>query len=153
MNSKIKRIEPLIEKKLSSMGLELYKLKVVKAGSRQILRLFIDNKNGVTIKDCERVSNEISVLLDVENFSQKPYTLEVSSPGIDRILTTEKDFKRVIGRKINLHLKESGEKSRKVQGRLIACSDGRLTVEMPKGIKMISISNIYSGKQEIAFKG
>jgi ribosome maturation factor RimP len=145
-------IESIVEEKLASLGYELYELKLIKAGSRSILRLFIDKEGGITVDDCEKASNEISVLLDVENFSQRPYTLEVSSPGIDRPLTTEKDFKRAIGNTIRLRLKESDGKSTTLHGNLIGCSNGNLTIETQKGIKTISISNIHGGKIEITFK-
>ena len=108
-NSIIESIKPVIEKKLTSMGLELYELKCIKAGSRLILRIFIDKDSSVTVDDCEKASHEISILLDVENFSQTPYTLEVSSPGIDRPLTTEKEFRRLVGNDIRVHFKEGGK--------------------------------------------
>ena len=75
----------------------------------------VDSENGVTISDCENISNELSVLLDVENFSAgRPYNLEVSSPGIDRQLRTE-GFRRTIGRDVVLHLTE-GIEGRNDQG-------------------------------------
>ncbi|MFP4417547.1 MAG: ribosome maturation factor RimP, partial [Chitinispirillaceae bacterium] len=77
---KLDRIRPLIEKKVQSLGLELYEIKYIRGG-RSILRVYIDKESGVTIDDCELVSNELSMLLDVEEFSRSPYTLEVSSPG------------------------------------------------------------------------
>lgn len=152
MSAAIKQIEPLVEKKLAALGIELYELKYIKAGSRSILRIFIDKEGGITVSDCEKVSHEISVLLDVENFSQKPYALEVSSPGIDSPLTTEKEFKRVVGNNIKLRLKKSGGKNKTVYGKLTECSNGNLTVETQKGTEMISLSNVYNGKIELAFK-
>lgn len=148
----IELLEPVVEKKLASLGYELYDLKLLKAGSRSILRLFIDKKGGITIDDCQKASNELSVLLDVENFSQKPYTLEVSSPGIDRPLTTEKDFNRAVGNTIQLRLNKSEGKSNTLYGILTACANGNLTVETQKGIQTISIANVSIGKIEVTFK-
>jgi ribosome maturation factor RimP len=134
------------------MGFDLYKLKFIKAGTHSILRIFIDKEEGITIKDCEEASHEISILLDVENFYNKKYTLEVSSPGIDRLLTTEKDFKRVIGKNIKLRLKEPDKKNSAVKGKLLECVDGSLTIDIQKEIKKVPVSNIVSGKTEITFK-
>ena len=150
-NSLIESVKPVIEKKLASMGLELYELKCVKAGSRLIVRIYIDKDGSVTVDDCEKASNEISILLDVENFSQISYTLEVSSPGIDRTLTTEKDFRRAVGNTVKLHLKRSEEKNKTVLGRLVTCSNGNINIEMVKGMQTIPLSDINSGKIEIKF--
>ena len=148
-NSIIESIKPVIEKKLTSMGLELYELKCIKAGSRLILRIFIDKDSSVTVDDCEKASHEISILLDVENFSQTPYTLEVSSPGIDRPLTTEKEFRRMVGNDIRVHFKDNENKKRKASGRLVACLDGNVAIETAKGLKTIPLRDITSGKIEI----
>lgn len=148
----VEQIEPIIEKKLTSLGYELFDIKFIRAGSRSILRLFIDKKGGITVDDCERVSHDISVVLDVENFSKAHYTLEVSSPGMDRPLTSEKDFVRAIGNTVRFRLKETEGKSRTLQGKLTACSNGTCTVETAKGSTTIALSNIYSGKIEVAFK-
>lgn len=150
-NSLIERVKPVIEKKLASMGLELYELKCVKAGSRLIVRIYIDKDGSITVDDCEKASNEISILLDVENFSQISYTLEVSSPGIDRTLTTEKDFRRAVGNTVKLNLKRSEEKNKTVLGRLVTCSNGNINIEMVKGMQTIPLSDINSGKIEIKF--
>lgn len=146
------RIESVIEEKLATMGYELYELKDIRAGSRSILRLFVDNANGITVKECEKISHEISILLDVENFSQSPYTLEVSSPGIDRPLVTEKDFKRAVGNRIRFRLKGPEGKSSTLNGKLIDCANGVCTVETKKEKKEIPLSTIFSGKIEITFK-
>ena len=129
-------VEVLIREKLSLMGFDLYELKFIKAGSHSILRIFIDHENGepISIKDCEETSHEISNILDEEDFyKDKRYTLEVSSPGIDRPLISEKDFKRVIGKNIRLRLKESSEKNNALKGKLIDCKDGNLNIETKKG--------------------
>ena len=151
-NLPIERVKPIIEEKLVSMGLELYELKCIKAGSRLIVKVYIDKDGSVTVDDCEKASNEISILLDVENVTQKPYTLEVSSPGIDRPLTTEKDFRRAVGNNVKLSLKRSEGKNKTVLGRLVTCSHGDLNIETVKGMQTISLSDVNSGKIEIKFK-
>lgn len=145
-------IELLLERKLTELDMDLVESKIVRAGSRSILKLFIDKEGGITIDDCEKVSKEISVLLDENNFSQNPYTLEVSSPGVDRKLISEKDFKRVVGKNISLHLKSSDSNTKIKSGRLISCSMGNLIIETGKGTEIISIANVNSGKIVVMFK-
>lgn len=148
-HSIIENIKQVVEKKLASMGLELYELKCIKAGSRILVRVFIDKDGAVTVNDCEKASNEISILLDVEGFSQSPYTLEVSSPGIDRPLTTEKDFRRAVGNEVRIYFRDNENKNRTVSGRLVTCSEGNIAVETVKELKTIPLSDITSGKIEI----
>jgi ribosome maturation factor RimP len=148
----MRRIEPLLAEKVASLGLELYETKFFRAGSRGILRIFIDKPGGLTIADCERASHEISVLLDVENFSNTPYTLEVSSPGLDRPLIAEKDFKRVLGNQIKVQVKEGEDKDKTLYGRLLSCADNSITLETEQGQKQLSLNYITGGKVEISFK-
>ncbi len=148
----LERIEPVVEEKLAAMGYELYDVKYIQSGSRSVLRIFVDNEQGITVKDCERISHEISVLLDVENFSHTPYTLEVSSPGIDRPLVTEKDFKRVIGKSVRFRIQHSDGKIKTLTGKLIACDNAICTVESGTETTEIPLKTVLSGKIEITFK-
>ena len=142
----------VIEQRLHVLGVELYDLKYIRAGSHSALKIFIDKESGVTIQDCENVSHELSVLLDVENFSNNPYTLEVSSPGLDRVLTTEKDFSRAKGRKVSVRLHGyNGMENSCVCGTVISCIDGTLCLEINKEKNIIPFSQVLSGKVEITF--
>ncbi|MFW5959982.1 MAG: ribosome maturation factor RimP [Chitinivibrionales bacterium] len=100
MEKKVREIEPVIQEKVASLGYELVDIKYIRAGSKSILRVFVDGDNGITADDCEAVSKEISLLLDVENFSSSGYTLEVSSPGIDRPFSTDRDYERAAAREL-----------------------------------------------------
>jgi ribosome maturation factor RimP len=152
MTLPIEKVTPAIERKLAEMGLELFEIKLIQAGSRRILRIYIDRATGVTIGDCEMASNEISMVLDVEGFTDRPYTLEVSSPGIDRPLTTEKDFRREVNRNLRLQVRDQSGGVRTVRGKLQACSDGALVLETDKGTVSVSLSDVHSGKVEVSFK-
>ncbi len=148
----IDQLQPLIEKKLTRLGFDLVELKYIKAGKRSIVRAFIDKEGGVSIKDCEEVSHEVSILLDVENFSDSTYTLEVSSPGIDRLLTTEKDFSRVLGKDVKLFLQEEDPKQKVMRGTLMDCKEGSLKLNSKGKTVTIPLSTVHSGKVEVTFK-
>jgi ribosome maturation factor RimP len=146
-------ITPVVESKLTQMGFELFDLRLFHAGSRSILRITIDSPKGVTVGDCERVSNELSVILDVENFSpDRRYNLEISSPGIDRPLKSERDYRRITGRSVVVHLTEAVEGKKTLTGEVVKCEDNKLTLKIENKEVIIELSNIYSGKEEIRFK-
>ena len=149
----LEEITSIIEDKLKFLRMELYDIKFIPAGRHSILRVFIDREGGVTIDDCEKASREISMLLDVENFSQDPYTLEVSSPGADRPLSTQRDFLKVIGHYVNLEFK-SGEKQKPVYvGKCLSCADNVLTIELEDRSEIkIPLEQIAKAKMDIRFK-
>ncbi|MBD3318242.1 MAG: ribosome maturation factor [Chitinivibrionales bacterium] len=147
----IDKAKELIERKLNTMGFELYELKFFRAGPRSILRIFIDKPGGVTIDDCESASNEISMLLDVEEFSKAPYTLEVSSPGLDRPLTSPRDFRRALDRKVTVRIAEEENKSKTVRGKLEVVTDEHISLDTGKKTVDIPFSRILSGRVEVSF--
>ncbi|MEJ5227624.1 ribosome maturation factor RimP [Thermodesulfovibrio sp.] len=87
-------------------GVELFEVEVYPGGKGLMVRVFIDRENGVTIKDCENFSRALEAILDVEDPIKSSYTLEVSSPGIDRPLREKKDFLRNLGRQVKITTKE-----------------------------------------------
>jgi ribosome maturation factor RimP len=146
-------IKEAIAAKLAELGLELFELRFFQAGSRGILRIIIDSPSGVTIGDCEKASSELSILLDVEDFlAGRPYNLEISSPGIDRPLKTEKDFKRTIGRFVVVQMTEEYSDKKTLRGKVTGCADGILKCEIDGEIRELALSLIISGKEEIQFK-
>jgi len=151
--SAVENIRPVIESKLKDLGFELFDLRFFQAGSRSILRVTVDSEDGVTIGNCEIISSELSALLDEQNFaSDRPYNLEVSSPGIDRQLRTARDFRRVTGRPVVLHLTEGLEGKKTLKGEVVKCDDNNLTLMIENNSVEIPLSDIYSGKEEIRFK-
>ncbi len=151
--SAVEQYAQVIESKIKELGFELYDLRFFNAGNRSILRVVIDSPDGVKIADCAFVSNELSTLLDTVNFSsERPYNLEVSSPGIDRPLKTEKDYKRIIGRDVTLHLTEGIGGKKSVVGEVLSCENNILKIKLENKNVDIPLSDIYSGKEEIRFK-
>ena len=145
-------ITSLIENKLAQMGLELCGAKFHRAGSRSVLRLYIDKEGGVTIGDCEAASIEISTVLDVENFSSTPYRLEVSSPGAQRPLRTEKDFGRIKGRRVRVDMRGESGKEQAVSGTVAGCRNGRLVLITDSGEYEIMLDAVIRAKIEFSFK-
>jgi ribosome maturation factor RimP len=151
--STLEEVRPLVESKVAQLGFELFDLRFFGAGPRSIMRITIDKDGGISIADCELVSKEISALLDEYRFfGDKAYTLEVSSPGIDRPLKTERDFKRVIQKDVVIHLSEAVNGKKSVRGKVLDCKENNLVVEIDKVSVSIPLINIISGKEEIRFR-
>ncbi len=146
-------VEPLVAAKVEAMGYELYECKFVRAGTRSVLRIFIDGPNGVRLSDCERVSRELAVVLDVENFSEAPYHLEISSPGLDRPLVSERDFKRAVGLEVTVRLRdeEGSPKSRSYRGKLTAVENANLSLSIKEKPVTIAVAAVLSGRIELKF--
>lgn len=122
------RLRALIEPVAQSFGCELWGVEISAVGGRQVLRVFIDKPDGVDIGDCERVSRQLDSLLDVENPIPGEYTLEVSSPGMDRTLYRQEQFRRFVGYEIAVRLRNAFEGRRKYQGTLTDVADEEITV-------------------------
>lgn len=98
------KVEKLIEYKINKLGYTLYDVEYVKEGKEYFLKVFIDNSKGITIEDCELVSNSITDILDKEDYIKEQYFLEVSSPGVERILRKNSHLEGNIGTKIQVKL-------------------------------------------------
>ena len=104
-----KLLRPIIEKE----GYELYDVEYAKEGKNYFLRIFIDNEKGIDLNDCEKVNDAITDILDEENYIKEQYFLEVSSPGIERILRKDKHLEQNIGKQINVKLFKKDENGKK----------------------------------------
>jgi ribosome maturation factor RimP len=102
----VARIEEIAEKVASADGLEVVEVELKKSGRSQMLRIYIDKPLGVTHADCESVSLQVGTALDSEDVLSSEYTLEVSSPGVERKLKKWKDFERFQGQRIKVVLRE-----------------------------------------------
>lgn len=115
----------------SKHGLELVKVHVGREGRRQVVRVFLDKPGGVTLQDCEAVSQELSRRLDVLDPVKGPYTLEVSSPGLDRPLEKEGDFVRFAGRRVDVCTYSPVAGKKKFQAVLLGLDEeGRVLLEV-----------------------
>ena len=98
------KVENLIKNKIEGIGYELYDVLYLKEGKNYILRIVIDNEDGISIEDCEKVNNEITGLLDSVDYIKEQYFLEVSSPGLERNLRKDWQLKKYIGSNVNVSL-------------------------------------------------
>ncbi|MBO4325803.1 MAG: ribosome maturation factor RimP [Clostridia bacterium] len=116
---------PLVE----GLGLELIDCEYKKEGGRRVLRIYIDKKGGVGLDDCEAVSRSVEPVLDSEDFIDEAYTFEVSSPGLDRPLKTERDFARYEGEDVEVGLYAAIDGKKKFTGKLIGLKDGVVSID------------------------
>lgn len=126
-------VRKLAEPLLQTLGLECYDLHYLREGGRWVLRLFIDRPEGVSLDDCERVSRELGVLLDVEDLIPHSYALEVSSPGLDRALRGIEEYRRFAGRRVRLQILEGDEGKRTIEGVLRGVEGETVQVEAGRG--------------------
>jgi ribosome maturation factor RimP len=140
----------LIEPVLSIEGLELVDVEYKKAGKNWVLRIFIDKEGGVTVADCQKVSYLTGDLIEVEETIITPYSLEVSSPGLDRVLKREKDFLKFKGRQIRLHSLSPIGNRRKFIGILEDFKDQTVFLELDG--KLLEIPLCQVGKANLVIE-
>ncbi len=103
------KVENLIKPKIEGLGYELYDVLYLKEGKNYTLRVVIDNEKGISLDDCEKVNNEINDLLDEADYIKDAYFLEVSSPGIERVLRKTWQLQKYIGSKVEVSLFKKDE--------------------------------------------
>jgi len=130
-------IEKSIEKKIESLGYQLYDIEYIKEGKNYILRIYIDKAEGININDCEAVSIGISDFLDTLSILKDQYILEVSSPGIERTLRKDKHLEKNIGSEIQIKLFKKDENNcKEYRGILKEFDDECISIEIPEEKKI-----------------
>jgi ribosome maturation factor RimP len=135
-------------------GFELVDVEIKKQKDGPVVRLFVDKEGGIGLEELESVSHEVSAILDAEDPIKGGYTLEVSSPGLDRPLKDEKDFRRFVGRLARISSYEPIEGRRHWTGRLLSVEEGAVTVELPaeKGVVCrIPLGKVAAARLEAEF--
>ena len=107
------RVEELIKDKIENIGYSLYDVEYAKEGPNYYLRIFIDSEKGIDLNDCEKVSNEINEKLDEADYIKEQYYLEVSSPGVERILRKDRHLEQNIGKQVEAKLFKKDENGSK----------------------------------------
>jgi len=128
----IEHVRQIAERVAASNGLEVAEVEFRGGGGKaRMLRVYIDKPAGVTHEDCANVSHEMGTILDVEDaVPEGSYTLEVSSPGLDRKLTKPADFERFVGSRVKVMTREPIAGNRFFEGKLEAFHDGRLELQV-----------------------
>lgn len=148
------RVEELIKDKIENIGYSLYDVEYAKEGPNYYLRIFIDSENGIDLNDCEKVSNEINEKLDEVDYIKEQYFLEVSSPGVERILRKDAHLEQNIGNKIEVKLFKKDEKGNKNYiGKLKGYNAETITVETTDEVKIerkniAQIKTVYNWDEE-----
>jgi ribosome maturation factor RimP len=148
----VQGVSDLVEGILEEMGFELVDVEYIHNLGRWILRLVIDKEGGVTIDDCAKVSNELGDLIDVKNFIDHSYALEISSPGLDRPLKKEKDVLKAMNKKIKLKMLTPVEGRRNYSGYLRDFENGMLHVEIETGLVALPWSEVDKANLIYEFK-
>ena len=117
-------LEPIMQE----FNYELVDVEFVKEGPQYYLRIYIDKEGGITIEDCRQTSRAIEIVLDEKDPIEQPYMLEVSSPGLDRVIKKDKDFERFQGEVVDVKLYKALNKKKLIQGELVSKTDDVLTI-------------------------
>jgi len=124
------RIERMIGPAVEALGCTVWGVELVVQGRKTTLVIYIDREQGVSIEDCEAVSHQVSGILDVEDPIAGAFTLEVSSPGLDRILFKLEQYAESVGETLDVRLREPFEGRRRVRGRLAGIEDGDIVLHV-----------------------
>jgi len=125
-----KRVEELLKPIIEKLNYDLYDVIYEKEGKHYYLRIFIDKPEGIDINDCEKVNNEINDILDEADYIKEQYFLEVSSPGLERLLRKEKHFQSQIGNEISVKLFKPINKQKELIGTLVEYNKDELTIKV-----------------------
>ncbi len=140
------QVEQLVETAIEALGYELVGVEYIQGGSDPILRIYIDAEQGIGIEDCERVSHQVSGILDVEEPIRSAYLLEVSSPGFDRPLFKAKDFERFVGAEAKITLKLPVDGRRNFRGVLQGFEDGEILIEVDGEVYALPLSKLAKAR-------
>jgi len=141
------KIRTTVERVVRSECLTLVDVELKGAGAGQLLRVYIDKTGGVTHADCQLISEQLSTILDVEDPMPGHYTLEVSSPGLDRKLVKPSDYEHFGGRRARLVLREPVAGQRVIEGRLAGFEAGRVRLDSGGGqLTELELSNISKAR-------
>ena len=110
------KLTQLLKPAVEGVGYELVGIEHLPMGKHTVLRIYIDSPDGITVNDCSRVSHQVSGVLEVEEPIKGQFTLEVSSPGIDRMLFNFEQFEQFVGSKVKVKLHHAIEGKRKITG-------------------------------------
>lgn len=128
--SKLQQLQSILAPVIEAMEYQCWGLEFISQGKHSVLRVFIEHEQGITVDDCETVSRQLSAVLDVEDPISGEYTLEVSSPGMDRPLFTLEQFAAYAGHRVKVRMRVAVEERRNFQGVLKGVEDLDVVVQV-----------------------
>jgi ribosome maturation factor RimP len=144
------KVSALGARVLQGLGMEMVHVNLERQRGGWFLRYFIDRPGGVTLEDCQEASRQLGAELDIEDLIQDRYTLEVSSPGLDRPLRTEEDYRRFLGHLVVVHTFEPLDRRRHFVGHLKSLESGIVVIEEEDGRRLeIPRSAISKARLEV----
>ncbi len=142
-----REIEDLVRGVVEPMGYELVGVEYLRGRpGGDLLRVYIDAEKGITLDDCAAVSNQLSGVLDVEDLIPGNYTLEVSSPGLDRPLFEPDHYRRFLGREVKIRLDSSVPGRRRYKGTLLGIEGGKIEVEADGEVHTLNLDEIREAR-------
>ncbi len=148
----VSQLEKLAAPILEAAALELVEVQFRREPLGWVLRLFIDGPGGVSLGDCQRMSRQLSLALDVEGIIDKPYNMEVSSPGLNRPLRKERDFLRFQGKKVRVKTSVPYQGQRNFHGYLLGLKEGEVLIDCGGRQVGIPLSSLVKANLEYEFK-
>jgi ribosome maturation factor RimP len=147
LEAELEKITEMAQRVAVSEGLTLIDVQLKGGRGSQLLRVYIDKPEGISHADCQLVSEQLSAMLDVEDPLPGSYTLEVSSPGLDRELVKASDFVHFAGRRARLVVREPVDNQKVLEGRLAGFEAGRVRLDLgDAGLKELELSNIQKAR-------
>ena len=137
-------ITSLSDQAATGTGIEIAEVELRGAGKARLLRVYIDKPSGVTHGDCQLISERLGALLDEQDvMPPDSYTLEVSSPGVERALKRPRDFERVVGQTIKVSLRDALDGLKRLEGKLLGVEDNSIQVQLGSGqVLQVSLAQI-----------
>lgn len=144
------KIRDLASTAVEGDGFELVDVKVTGFGARTVVKIIVDRPGGILLEECALVSRQLSPLLDDADIIPHRYTLEVSSPGLNRPLVTPRDFRRRIGEIIRVRCLKADGRETESQGKLLDCKEEQILIETEIGIETVPLSAVKKAKVVIS---
>jgi len=148
----VSQIEKLAAPLLAAAELELVEVQFRREPQGWVLRLLIDRAGGISLADCQKISKQLSLALDVEGIIDRPYHLEVSSPGFNRPLRKEQDFLRFRGKKVKVTTSVPYQGQRNFHGYLLDLKEGEVLINCGDGQVSLPLSSLVKANLEYEFK-
>ena len=144
---RVAQLQALVEPVLADHAMELVELTCRPQGRALLVRLLVDHVDGVTIQQCSRVNQLIGQALEAANLIEGSYTIEVSSPGLDRPLVTKRDFERALGEDLRIDVKAENGRSWEFQGMLLAVQPEAIVLKTSSGNITLPLTDIRIAKK------